>query len=151
MAEGLEITSGLSTIKPFGPKRRELASKLYEQVDHPYITREFNKVWRKALVNPESHPDWVGIEPVHHVRDNSDKEDEDTFDFQEDLTASNADNVGTEVDPFTRVQVYQSVLAQAKQSNGILCTLMRAISKTHGTSKNNFEPIKPLKTTTDHK
>ena len=131
-----------ATIKPFGPKRRELASKLYERVHClPYSTRNFNEIWRKARVNPESHPDWVGIEPVHHVWDNSDKEDEDTFDFEEDITASNTDNVGTEVDPFNRVQVDQSVLAQAKQSDGILGTLMRAISKTHGTLKNNFEPI----------
>ena len=114
---------------------------MYERVHClPYSTRNFNEIWRKARVNPESHPDWVGIEPVHHVWDNSDKEDEDTFDFEEDITASNTDNIGTEVDPFNRVQVDQSVLAQAKQSDGILGTLMRAISKTHGTLKNNFEP-----------
>ena len=112
MAEELEIASGPSTIKPFGPKRRELASKLYDRVKvfntldrvhrYPYSTKKFDEVWKKALVNPESHPDWVGIEPVHHVWGNiSDKEEEDTFGFEEALTASNADVFGTEVDPFT--------------------------------------------------
>ena len=117
MAEELEIASGPSTIKPFGPKRRELASKLYERVHrHPYSTRKFDEVWRKALVNPESHPDWVGIEPVHHVWGNiSDEEEEDTFGFEENLTAfskqaelvhisentsDDSAQVRTEVDPF---------------------------------------------------